>query len=149
MNAIVLAVLAGLCWGVGEVFTKVVLRTKDVGPITAIAVRTTIELPILWLAYLYVTRSAKSEPTTWLHAPPATLTKLVIGSGIIAGAAGMLCFYSALSLGEISRVKPIAFSIAPATGVILGAFVLGEQLTLTKIIAVTLILIGVVLLTMK
>jgi len=147
MNAIILALLAGLCWGVGEVFTKSVLHGGKVGPITAIAVRSTVALPVLWASYALMMRSARSEPVDWLKAGSPTLLKLVCGSGLIAGAAGMICFYGALSLGEVSRVKPIAFSVAPAAGVILGWLVLGEQMTVQKALGVMLILIGVVLLT--
>ena len=38
MQAVLFAVVAGLCWGVGEVFTKSVLHSKQVGPLAAIAV---------------------------------------------------------------------------------------------------------------
>jgi len=148
MTGILLAVLAGLCWGVGEMFTKSVLHSKQVGPLAAISVRTTIELPLLWLAYWLATSSGwKSEPRSWMHADTAVLWKLVIGSGLIAGAGGMICFYTALSLGEISRIKPIAFSIAPATAVILGWLVLREPMTVQKALAIVLILAGVILLT--
>ena len=36
MKAILLAVGAGACWGVGEIFTKSVLHTGRVGPLTAL-----------------------------------------------------------------------------------------------------------------
>jgi bacterial/archaeal transporter family protein len=147
MKAILFAVLAGLAWGVGEVFTKSVLHTGKVGPLTAIAVRTTIALPLLWLAYAIAVHGAKAEPREWMSAGAPTLSKLAVGSGVVAGALGMIFFYAALNLGEISRVKPVAFAIAPATAVLLGWLALGEQMTAQKAIAVLLILAGVVLLT--
>ena len=147
MNAILLAVLAGLCWGVGELFTKSVLHTGKIGPLTAIAVRSTVALPVLWMAYALVMNYARVEPREWIKTDSVLLLKLVLGSGLVAGAAGMICFYAALNLGEVSRVKPIAFSVAPAIAVILGWLVLGEQMTLQKALAVLLIIAGVVLLT--
>lgn len=147
MNGILLAVLAGLCWGIGEVFTKSVLHTGKIGPLTAIAVRSTIALPVLWIAYAAAVHWAKAEPRGWMKSDWPTLLKLICGSGLIAGAGGMICFYAALNLGEISRIKPIAFSVAPATAVLLGWLVLHEQITLTKIAGVLMILAGVVLLT--
>ena len=140
-------VLAGLCWGVGEVFTKSVLHGGRIGPLTAIAVRSTVALPVLWIAGVAAVRGWRSEPADWMAAGPPTLAKLVLGSGLVAGAAGMICFYTALSLGEISRVKPVAFAIAPATAVVLGALFLGEPLTPKKAAAIVMILGGVVLLT--
>ncbi len=149
MAAIVLAVLAGLCWGVGEVFTRSVLHTHRVGPITAIAVRSTVALPVLWGAYVVVQYVLRAEPRDWTSAPAPVLAKLVLGSGLIAGAAAMVCFYAALNLGEISRIKPIAFGLAPATAVLLGWLVLHEPMTAKKAIGVALILAGVVTLTFK
>lgn len=157
MVAIILAICAGLCWGVGEMFTKSVLHTNKVGPLTAIMVRTSVELPILWLAYYlatYVWKWPRENPAWWKGeaaggADTATILKLVCGSGLVAGAAAMICFYCALSFGEISKIKPIAFSLAPATAVILGWLVLGEEMNMRKALAVVLILGGVVLLTGK
>jgi uncharacterized membrane protein len=148
MHAIIYAVLAGLCWGVGEVATKSVLHTGKVGPITAVTVRTVVAAPIMIIGYLVATRAIRSaaEPPDWLHAGAPTLARLVLGSGVCAGALGALFFYVALGVGEISRVKPIAFTVAPACGVLLGWLLLGEPMTIRKIIAVTLVLVGVVLL---
>ena len=149
MKAILFAIAAGLFWGVGEVFTKSVLHTKQIGPVTAIAVRSTVALPILWLVYFFVVKSAKMEPQAWTKADPATLWKLILGSGLLAGAGGMVCFYAALNYGEVSRVKPIAFALAPAVAVIIGWLALGEPMHARKAIAVALILTGVVMLSVK
>lgn len=149
MKAVLFAVAAGLFWGVGEVFTKAVLHTKQIGPVTAIAVRSTIALPILWLVYLLVVKAGRMEPPNWAHAAPSTLWKLALGSGLLAGAGGMVCFYTALNFGDVSRVKPIAFALAPATAVIIGWLLLGEPMSARKGAAVALILTGVVLLGIK
>lgn len=149
MNAIIFAALAGLCWGIGELFTKSVLHTKQVGPITAITIRSTVALPVLWGAYALAMHYYKSEPRWWETAQAPTLLKLVLGSGLVAGAAAMIFFYTALSLGEIGRVKPIAFTLAPACAVLLGWLVLHEPMTVRKGVAVALILGGVLLLTGK
>jgi uncharacterized membrane protein len=157
MPAILLAIAAGLCWGIGELFTKSVLHTGKVGPITAITIRSTVALPVLWLAYIlaiHVFKSPRENPD-WFRgvaggaggADGATILKLVCGSGLVAGAAAMICFYAALSLGEVSRIKPIAFSLAPATAVLLGWLVLKEGMTLQKGLGIALILGGVLLLT--
>lgn len=147
MNAILLAIAAGLCWGVGELFTKSVLHTKQIGPITAITIRSTVALPVLWAAYYVAMHITKSEPERWWqNADRATILKLVLGSGLVAGAAAMIFFYAALSQGEISRIKPIAFTLAPATAVLLGCLLLHEPMTARKAIAITMILGGVAIL---
>lgn len=151
MKAILLAVAAGVCWGVGEVATRSVLHTGKVGPITAIAVRSTVALPLIWIAYAVAAHAikAQTEPPGWVHAGTPTLAKLVLGSGVVAGAAAMILFYAALSLGEVSRIKPIAFAVAPAVGALLGWLVLGESMSWQKAVGVVMILAGVVVLTGK
>jgi transporter family protein len=147
MKAAILAILAGAFWGVGEFFTKQVLHTGRVGPVTAITVRSTVALPVLWLVYLLLVQARALEPRDWSHAGTGTLLKLILGSGLMAGAVGMLCFYGALHLGPISKVKPIAFTVAPLVAVILGWLVLGEAMTIRKTVAVMFIVTGVALLT--
>jgi len=149
MKAVIFAIGAGLCWGIGEVCTRSALHSGKVGPITAITLRSMIALPILLLAYLAMMRAfggLRQEPalgtidgSNWM--------KIVLGSGVVAGALAMVLFYSALSIGEVSIVKPIAFAIAPAVGVTLGWLVLGESMSVRKALAVALIIAGVVLLT--
>jgi uncharacterized membrane protein len=149
MKAILLAIGAGVCWGIGEVATRSVLHTGKVGPVTAIAVRSTVALPVLWIAYVVAVQVMKAEPRDWMQAGTPTLAKLVLGSGLVAGAAAMVLFYAALNLGEVSRIKPIAFAVAPAVGALLGWLVLGEAMTPKKAIGIVTILAGVVVLTGK
>lgn len=144
---VLFAVLAGLCWGIGEVCARGVLHTGRVGPFMAVAVRSSIALPLIWLAFAVAHRVAPAAAGKGL----GTLDTrhwllLLLGSGVVAGAAAMICFYVSISLGEVSRMKPIAFTVAPATAVVLGAAFLGESLTLRKVVALVLVLAGVVLL---
>jgi uncharacterized membrane protein len=144
---VLFAVLAGLCWGVGEVCARAVLHTGKVGPFMAVAIRSSIALPLIWLAFAVAHRMAPAAAGRGLG---TLATKewllLILGSGVIAGAAAMICFYVSISMGEVSRMKPIAFTVAPAAAVILGAVVLGESLTLRKVVALVLVLSGVILL---
>ncbi len=152
MKPVFFAILAGLCWGVGEVFAKSVLHTREIGPFATVAVRTTVALPLLWIAYYYVAHVLRSpmETTDWVTGMSGlTWAKLVLGAGVVAGAAAVIFFYISLSLGEVSVMKPVAFALAPATGVVLGAWVLGEPLGARKIAAVVLIIAGVLLMISK
>ena len=106
-------------------------------------------IPLLLLVFWLMTRGAaglRVEPAL-AAADRATWLKLVLGSGLVAGALAMIFFYVSLSLGEVSVVKPIAFSIAPAVGVLLGWLVLGETMDARKALAVGLIVAGVIVLT--
>jgi len=157
MAPIVLAVLAGLCWGVGELCAKSALKSNEVGPVTAIAVRTTVALPVLWALWFAVVRgwleplgiSAGREPALLSTASAATWWKLVLGAGVAAGALGLGLFYLALSVGDLSRVKPIAFALAPTFAAV-GAFVfLGEAVTAKKLLGLALVVAGIVVLTTR
>jgi uncharacterized membrane protein len=151
MKPMLFAIAAGLCWGIGEVCTRSALHGGRIGPIGAITVRSLVAIPFLILVFWLMTRGVaglRVEPAL-AEADRATWFKLVLGSGLVAGAMAMIFFYVALSLGEVSVVKPIAFSIAPAVGVLLGWLVLGESMDARKALAVGLILAGVVILTTR
>ena len=146
MKALLIAVLAGLCWGVGESFTKSVLHTGKIGPVTAMAARTTIALPVLWLAAWFVMMRLNHEPRSWLgELDWPTGLKLALGSGLTAGAAGMLLFYVALNMGTLSAVKPVAFATAVVTAVILGWLVFRDPMPVRKMAAAVLIGAGILL----
>ena len=149
MKSVLLAVGAGLCWGIGEVCTRSALHDGRIGPIGAITVRSLVAIPVLVSVYWLMTRGAgglRIEPPL-RDADLSTWLKVVLGSGLVAGALAMVLFYAALSLGEVSVVKPIAFSIAPAVGVLLGWLVLGEPIGARKALAIALIVTGVLVLT--
>jgi uncharacterized membrane protein len=146
-KAILFAVLAGLCWGVGEIGTKAALNSRQVGPMAATLVRACVAIVPTLLAYLLATRVWKSESGEWTAAASAsTWAYLVVGSGLLAGFAGVFFFYTGLRSGDISVLRPIAFGVAPATAVFLGWWWLGEPLTPRKVLAVALIVGGIVLL---
>ncbi|MBM4113987.1 MAG: hypothetical protein FJ253_11570 [Phycisphaerae bacterium] len=154
MQAILFGVLAGVAWGVGELCTKLVLRSGQVGPVSAIAVRTAVALPLLVLAWFAATRGlleplgvAASREPAWWRADTKTLLLLILGSGLSAGALGVGFFYLGIAAGDLSKVKPIAFSLAPAIAVVLAWMILGEAMSVRKIASVAMILAGVVLLT--
>ena len=67
MNGLIFAILAGVAWGIVEVFTKSVLHSKEVGPITAITIRTTIAMPLLWITYFVVVHQMSLEPKEWFR----------------------------------------------------------------------------------
>lgn len=147
MRGWMLAVAAGLCWGVGELCTKSVLHSGKVGPLSAIALRSTIALPVIWLAWWLVVNVWGAEARPALRElSSGDVLRLVLGSGLCAGALGMVFFYGALALDDVSRIKPIAFTIAPATAALLGWHFLGEGLGVRKLVALALILGGVALL---
>ncbi|MGD9791440.1 MAG: EamA family transporter [Phycisphaerales bacterium] len=151
MRAILFAVLAGLSWGMGELFTKSVLKTGQVGPMGVLLVRALVTVPLAIAAFVIATRvmHAETQADFWKTAESLTLRKLALGSAVFAGFLGVFFFYLALAQpgGDISRVKPIAFTLAPATAVLLGWLVLGESVSRVQWFGVAMVLGGVVLVT--
>ncbi len=149
MKAILFAILAGLSWGVGEIFTKGALNSKAVGPMTALLVRAAVTLPPCVLAYWLAMHVWRNEPANWIReAPTSVWLRLVLGSGLLAGFLGVFFFYTGLAQpgGDISLLRPIAFGLAPATAVLLGWVMLGERMTLLKAVACAMIIGGIVIL---
>ncbi|MDG2200460.1 MAG: EamA family transporter [Phycisphaerales bacterium] len=151
MKPILLAIAAGLCWGIGEACTRSVLHEGRVGPMTALLIRALVALPVIVLAWWLMLKGVGG-----LHPEPsiremdvASWIKVIVGSGLLAGAIGIIFFYVALSVGDLSVVKPIAFALAPLVAVLLGWLVLGESMDLRKTVAVVLIVAGVVLLSVQ
>ncbi|MBM43465.1 MAG: hypothetical protein CMJ36_00410 [Phycisphaerae bacterium] len=151
MKAILLAVAAGLCWGIGEACTRSALHDGRVGPFTALLIRTLVALPVILLAWWLMLKGVGG-----LHVEPpvrdmngSAWAKVIIGSGLLAAALGIIFFYAALSMGELSVVKPISFALAPAVAVLIGWFILGESISVRKVIAIGLILAGVIMLSIQ
>ncbi len=98
----------------------------------------------------FVLLAAASYPQ-WKTVPLAgskAILYMVIGGGIVAGAAGMLCFYTAIKGAPLSRVMPIAFT-SPLFGALMGLIFGGEPLTLKNILGMCLTIGGIVLLTIE
>lgn len=145
MKAVAFAILAGACWGVGELFTRSVLHSGRVGPMTVLLVRALMTVPPAIIAYVLACSLLRSEPRDWWHAGTPTMLKLLLGSGMLAGFAGVFFFYLGLASGPISVVKPIAFTVGPAVAVLLAWLVLKEPMSPVKAVGVALVLAGVML----
>lgn len=134
----------------GEIFTKQALNTGRVGPMAAMLVRAAVVLPLALAAYVAAVHVWKSEPAGWVRgAGTPVWLMLTLGSGVLAGFAGVFFFYLGLGSpgGDISKLRPIAFALAPATAVLLGWLVLGEGMSVRKGAACALIVVGIVMLT--
>ena len=149
MQAILCAILAGLCWGIGEIFTKSAINTKEIGPLGTVLIRAAVTLPLALLGFFIAFSLLKTETQPWWREMrTATWLKLILGSGVLAGFGGVFFFYLGLSLpgGDISKLRPIAFALAPTVAVFLGYWYLGEPLSPRKLIAIALIVTGIGLL---
>jgi transporter family protein len=134
------ALLTAICWGVGGYFEKKGLHMGNLSPTMGITIRTATALVILAVA---------SFPQ-WKNLPqagPKALLYMVIGGGVVAGAAGMLCFYTALKGAPLNRVMPIAFT-SPLFGALMGIILAGEPITWKTALGTLMTVGGIILLTL-
>ena len=139
MKAQIFAILTAICWGVGGYFEKKGLHMGNLSPQMGITIRTFIALLILGAISF----------SQWKTVPLAgskALLYMVIGGGVVAGAAGMLCFYAAIKGAPLGKVMPIAFT-SPLFGALMGIIYGGEAITLKKIIGIGMTVGGIVVLT--
>lgn len=118
--------------GLTAVLAKRGIRTTD--STVATAVRTVVVLVFAW-----VVAAAAGSVGTVGQIAPATWAFLVL-SGLATGAS-WLCYFRALSLGDVTRVAPVDKSSTALT-VLLALVVLGEGLTWESGAACALILVG-------
>lgn len=133
------ALLTAAAWGIGGYFEKKGLHLGNLSPQMGITIRTAVALVILAIA---------SYPQ-WKTLPQAggkALLMMVVGGGVVAGAVGMLCFYTALKGAPLNRVMPIAFT-SPLFGALMGLLLGGEPLTVKTAAGMLLTIGGIVLLT--
>lgn len=133
------ALLTAAAWGIGGYFEKKGLHLGNLSPQMGITIRTAVALVILAIA---------SYPQ-WKTLPQAggkALLMMVVGGGVVAGAVGMLCFYTALKGAPLNRVMPIAFT-SPLFGALMGLLLGGEPLTFKTAAGMLLTIGGIVLLT--
>lgn len=133
------ALITAICWGVGGYFEKKGLHLGNLSPTMGITIRTAVALVILGIV---------SYPQ-WKTIPQAgskSLLYMIIGGGIVAGAVGMLCFYTAIKGAPLNKVMPIAFT-SPLFGALMGLAFGGEPLTVKTAIGIAMTIGGIVLIT--
>lgn len=133
------ALLTAIAWGVGGYFEKKGLHLGNLSPTMGITVRTGVALIILAIASF-------PQWKTLPQAGPKALLYMVLGGGVVAGAVGMLCFYTAIKGAPLTRVMPIAFT-SPLFGALMGIMLSGEPLTWKTGLGMLLTIAGIVVLT--
>lgn len=132
------ALLTAIAWGVGGYFEKKGLHMGNLSPQLGITIRTAVAVIILGFV---------SFPQ-WKMLPQAgtkALLYMVIGGGVVAGAIGMLSFYTAIKGAPLSQVMPIAFT-SPLFGALMGLIFSQEPLTAKMVIGTIMTVGGIVIL---
>jgi transporter family protein len=140
MKPQIFALITAICWGVGGYFEKQGLKLGNLSPQMGITIRTFVALIILGVVSF-------PQWKTVTQAGSKALFYMIIGGGVIAGAVGMLCYYSAIKGADLGKVMPIAFT-SPLFGVLMGLIFSHEPITWKTGVGMALTVGGIVLLTL-
>ncbi|OPY79540.1 MAG: EamA-like transporter family protein [Syntrophorhabdus sp. PtaU1.Bin153] len=134
--AVVLLLTTMLFWGTTPLLEK--LGLKEVDPLTAVFIRSLAITLVLFFLYLFTGR---------LHELTKVSGKNLIlfaASGIMAGLLGMWTYYYLLRINMTTKIVPIAASY-PLITALLSILVLGEEVTLQRIVGIVLTIVGIIL----
>ncbi len=136
LKAIFWAILSALVWGSAPVLFKLGLK-GEVSPLVGIFIH---NLTATLFAFLFVVLLREDI----FNYPLKELAFVALG-GFVSGFLGLLVYYKAIKVGEVSIVAPIAAS-SPLFSTLLAVAFLGENLTLSKLAGSILVIVGIVLL---
>jgi transporter family protein len=136
INGYLLAGAAMVFFGIAPIFGK--LGLSGVQPLAALTIRSMI---ISVLLLVTVTVNGQWKLVFEVTAKDAIYIAL---EGLCAAFLGQLAYYYALKFSDVGRVSPIVAAF-PLVAMFLGIIFLGEQVTLYKVLASILIILGVIL----
>ena len=140
MSWIAAALLAALCAGITSILAKCGMRDTDSDIATGI--RTAVVLVFAWLV-VFVT-----DAQAGIGSIAPLSCAFLIASGVATGAS-LLCYFKALSLGDVNKVVPVDKSSA-AIAALLAIVLFGETSSLAvKLISIVLITVGTYLMIEK
>lgn len=131
-NYILYAVMALIFWTLFALFAKV--GTSSMKWPSVVMLAYLILTPVVFLSLFSMGKGNFSLGNTWPFA---------LGAGIAGGLGGVF-FYRAVGSGPVSVVTPIAGSYI-VTSSVLGMLILGEDFTPTKILAIALVFLAILL----
>lgn len=131
------ALIASVLWGSTPLIDKLGLSKVD--PLSAVLIRNLV-ISVTVVPMLFII--GKGEH--FLNVDKKSAMLIIIG-GFLASLLGQWAYYKALKCCEASRVVPIAGTY-PLIAFIMAVVVLGEPITIKKIIGVIFVVGGVILL---
>jgi drug/metabolite transporter (DMT)-like permease len=126
---LLLGITAMAFWGVSDFISAVV--SKRIGSFMTFFMARIIGVALLAVLLVFFYRSATYSPLTILL--------IIVAGGI--NFASTLIYYKGFAIGEASIISPVAASY-PVITVLLGVFLLKEQISVLQVAAIILIIIG-------
>jgi len=138
VKAIVFALLSAIVWGTAPLIFKLGLR-GELSPLVGIFFHN-LTASIFALLSLIALKEHINYPLKDIL--------IVCLGGFISGFLGLLLYYKAIKVGEVSIVAPIAAS-SPLWASLFAFVLLGETLSLAKIFGTILVVLGVILISLS
>ncbi len=138
MKEVIFALLSAIVWGTAPLIFKIGLK-GEVPPLVGIFYHN-LTAAVFALVSILLIRESLSYP----------LRDLLIVSfgGFVSGFLGLLLYYKAIKVGEVSVVAPIVAS-SPLWASLLAFLLLGESFSLLKLLGTVLVVLGVILITLS
>lgn len=133
-DVILLLILTVFLWGATPVLEKIGLGSVD--PLTGVTIRS-IAVAVALVIYLVLSGKARQ-----LFQVDHKALIIFSVTGLMAGLVGMLTYFTALKRGTASQIVPIAAAY-PLVTAILSVLILGENVTILRLIGTILIVVGI------
>lgn len=138
MKAVVFAILSALVWGTAPLIFKLGLR-GEIPPLVGIFFHN-LTAALFALLSMLLLREGFSYPLRDIA--------VISFGGFVSGFLGLLLYYKAIKVGEVSVVAPIVAS-SPLWASLFAFMLLGESFTLYKLVGTLLVVFGVILITIS
>ncbi len=138
MKEILLALMSALVWGTAPLIFKIGLR-GEVSPLAGIFFHN-LTASVVALITMLALRENFSYPLRDVA--------VISFGGFVSGFLGLLLYYKAIKVGEVSVVAPIVAS-SPLWASLFAILFLGESFSFLKLIGTVLVVGGVVLITIS
>jgi len=138
VKEVLIALLSAMVWGTAPLIFKIGLK-GEVSPLAGIFFHN-LTAWVVALVTMVIIRESFSYP----------LRDVLIISfgGFVSGFLGLLLYYKAIKMGEVSVVAPIVAS-SPLWASLFAVLLLGESFSLLKFIGTILVVVGVILITLS
>jgi drug/metabolite transporter, DME family len=132
--------MAGTLWGGGALVAQSVIE-RGMSPLSLALARFALGLPLLWLAHLYMARSAPAGTATWASLPGRARIA-VLGTGAAMGLS-VACWFAGIAI--LGAALPTVISICCAPAMVTAVSVVRgyEKLSATLVAGLLLALAGV------
>ncbi len=138
MKAVLFALLSALVWGTAPLIFKLGLR-GEIPPLVGIFFHN-LTAAVFALISILILRESVNYPLRDIA--------IISFGGFVSGFLGLLLYYKAIKVGDVSVVAPIVAS-SPLWASVFAFVLLGENFTLMKIVGTVLVVAGVALITLS